>query len=392
MVVLKQSCLILKQVSYMQKTLIKISIIIFIAIIGIVVIYFLAKLLFKKQPAQTEEPRFNIPTVPIVQPTPTPSSKKNVNLVKISDKLVFDFWIAQDTKEIYYLTPEGIVINAKENQDVEISTQIINGLNFIEPSPSNEKALAAFGNPLAPQWGIFDTIDAVWNPLSQEIINVCWGKNDDELIVIVKNAGEFNLARVDLSKVPARYAILIRDFRLKDVKLSFAPPEKLIITEKPSYTYEARVWALDLNPKKLNFYLLFAPEPGLMLNFSKDKETAFRFASPNDFSILNNELKELTPLYFFTLPQKCTANAEAVYCFVPQDTPLDINLPDDYMQKSFYSIDDLFFINTKTDETKKVLISGKSDVLPIDGEKPQYLDGAVYFINRYDGGLYKLAL
>ncbi|MEK7086932.1 MAG: hypothetical protein AAB935_01600 [Patescibacteria group bacterium] len=324
-------------------------------------------------------------------PGQTPNPPTGTEIKKISEQPVFDFWLVPDTGEIYYLTPDGKILSAKDGPDLEISTQTINALNFIEVGPGNQKILAAFGSPRAPQWGIFDLIDKVWRPLPADITNATWGAKENELIAILKTLGGLNLATVDLSKTPPNYKTLIKDFRLKDVRFTLAAPERLIITELPSANYTGRVWQLDL--KTLTFNLILAPENGLTLGWSQDKNVVFKFSSENGFSLFNQNFQETAPLFFSTLPTKCeTSGTSTIYCFVPQDVPDDVILPDDYFQNKFYSVDDLYTINLETDETKKIFKSSENGAPTIDGKKPKALSSGLYFINRYDNYLYELKL
>ena len=324
-------------------------------------------------------------------------------LKQISEEKVFDFWTDKDTGEIYYITPTGKIMGAKDGPDPEISSQTLDALNFIEVAPGDKKILAAFGSPHAPNWGIFDLIDKVWRPLPAEIVNATWGTKDSELIGIVKNGNDLNLARVDLAKTPPTYKILIKDFRFKDVKLTFRNPETLIISEKPSAFYAGRVWNLDL--KKLNLAALLRLEKGLTIKWTKDKSIAFKFSSSNGLFFSDGGfLKKQLQAVFLTLPEKCggeanvAASSSLVYCFVPQQGfPQKSNLPDDYYQNKFFSVDDLFVlkidaVKNEIAEIKNPLMSRFNGAPAIDGLNPQVLNNSLYFVNRYDNYLYEFKL
>lgn len=364
-----------------MKQLYKILIILVVIVVVAIGVYLSWKKIIGP-PGENGEP------LPQVPPSTSPTG---VNLKKISEQSVFDFWVVPDTGEIYYLTPDGKILSAKDGPDLEISTQTINALNFIEVEPGNQKILAAFGSPRTPQWGIFDLIDKVWRPLPADITNATWGAKENELIAILKTQDGLNLATVDLSKTPPSHKTLIKDFRFKDVRFALAAPERLIITELPSANHAGRVWQLDL--KTLTSNLLLAPENGLTLGWSQDKNIVFKFSSENGFSLFNQNFQEAAPMFFSTLPSKCeTLGTSTIYCFVPQDIPDDVVLPDDYFQNKFYSVDDLYKINLETDETKKFFTSNENGAPAIDGKKPKALNSGLYFMNRYDNYLYELKL
>ena len=314
----------------------------------------------------------------------------STQIKKLSEKTAFNFWVNAGTKEIYYFTPEGQVFSAKAGPDLEISQQTINALNFTQVGPEAKQVLAAFGDPRVPQWGIFDVIDGVWRPLPSEIVNAAWGANNDKLIAVIKNENELNLVEVNLSRNPPDYKILIRDFRLKDVKMTHLQPDRLIITEAPSVSYAGRVWQLDL--ATLNFNLLIAPERGLTITWSGDKKFIFLFGATSGFLILNDNFQTVMPTPFSTLPQKCNSSGSKIYCFVPQNIPTGVSLPDDYLQKKFYSIDDLFVLDIESGSVERVLTSNTGEFPAIDAKGIQPLDNKLYFINRYDNYLYEIKL
>jgi len=388
-----------------MKPLYKILIIVGIVIIGVLLIYFGWKKL-TAPPAAIPGPKEtgtlpldrgklekgsggaenNVPPSPdggtTAQGTVTASSLK-----KISENEVFDFWVIPSTGEVFYLTPAGKVFSAKEGPDLEISSQSIAALNSIEISPDGEKVLAAFGNPIEPSWGIFDSRDKVWRPLPSEITNATWGSKDTELIASIKNKSELNLAIVDLSKTPPAYNTILKDFRFKDIKLAFKSPNALLILEKPSTFYAGRLWRLDLKTLSLN--LLLSPEKGLIFNWLNDQSAALKFSSPNNFFILGENFENLVPVFFSTLPSKCS-RFEPLYCFAPQNIPVDTTLPDDYLKRRFLSIDSLYSVDIVSEDVKLVFQSNKNGFPAIDGEHPTYREGSLYFKNRFDNGLYRI--
>lgn len=377
-----------------MKPYLKIIIVIGLILVAILIIYFGWQRI-TRLPAND----LGSPPDPNISPA---SSSSNPKIKKISDQKVFDFWIVPTTAEVYYLTPEGKILSAKDGTDPEISSQTVVALNKIETSPTNQKILAAFDDPKNPSWGIFDIIDKVWRPLPNEIINATWGANDNQLIAILKNSSDLNLATVDLIKSPPPYKTIIKDFRTKDVILKWLPPNQLIVRERPAASYAGRLWRLDL--KTLDFNLIFAQENGQITKWSSDNNAlAFKFSLPNRFLIFGGGTLEeggaIAP--FITLPSKCTGRSAStstasVYCFVPQEIPNRTILPDDYLKKSFFSIDDL--ILAKIDlRGKKILditnpLKNGSLGAAFDAENPKTINNLLYFINRYDRALYQIEL
>ncbi|MFH0712267.1 MAG: hypothetical protein V2A55_00180 [Candidatus Jorgensenbacteria bacterium] len=365
-----------------MKLIFKILIIILVlAVLGLAIY-----LIFGGNDEVGEAPEPGTEEEPTEAATPEESALK-----KISDNPVFDFWVNKSTKEIFYLTLDGKVVGAKNGPDLEISEQTIDALNFIEIGPGGKRVLAAFGDPQTPQWGIFDVVDGVWRPLPADIMKAVWGGSDEKLIVTVKSGNDLNLSEADITKTPPSYKVIIRDFRLKDVKMTYLPENRIIISEPPSASYAASLWQLDL--KSLALSTLVAPEEGLYVSWSDDKKSAFFSGSDSGFSVLDENLRIEIPRPFDTLPGKCAADSSKIYCFVPQSLPAGVSLPDDYLTKKFFSIDDLLVLEIDNyDEVEKILTSNSAGVSAIDAKNPRISGDKLYFINRYDNNLYELAL
>ncbi|KKU91572.1 MAG: hypothetical protein UY23_C0001G0178 [Candidatus Jorgensenbacteria bacterium GW2011_GWA1_48_11] len=325
------------------------------------------------------------------------------DLRKISDGPVFDFWIMPDSDEVYYFAPDGQVLSAKDGPDLPISNQTIKALNFISVGPGNKKILAAFGAPTAPQWGVFDLLDQAWRPLSSNIVFADWGTTEDKLVAQTTSGAAINLAQIDLSKTPPAYQTLIKDFRMKNISFSVMPDQRIMITEKPSATYNGSVWRFD--PKTASLNLLESPTKGLLIRWSDDKTVAFQFSSPGKFLILKGDLSQQISDVFKSLPSKCNTAQSTIYCFEPQNLPLGSLMPDDYLQEKFYSTDSLFSISLGINENgkifgsgdsvndiSKILTSGIDGVPALDVKNPKIMKNTVYFINRYDNHLYELKL
>lgn len=312
-----------------------------------------------------------------------------LTLVKISENQVFDFWTDIQTKEIYYLNPEGRIFSGKNGPDLEISRQSLNAPNSIEISPNGQRVLAAFGDPRLPQWGIFDVIDESWRPLPDNILKTTWGENSDILVGFVKNGANINLSSINLAQSQPVYKIISKDLRFEDISLELLSPQNLAISENPSVDYLGRIW--NLNLKDLSLSQMFSPENGLIMKLSTDKKIIFVFSPANGFRILNAaNLGLATPVPFSTLPSKCSPDSSIVYCFVPENLPENTVMPDDYFQKKIHTNDVLYKIDIPNDEVSRVSFLGNAG--SIDAKNPVVNAGNLFFINLYDNSLYSLAI
>ena len=165
---------------------------------------------------------------------------------------------------------------------------------------------------------------------------------------------------------------------------------RLIISEKTSYYYESRLWELDINDGSI--YNLIDGERGTMMKWTENY--VFKFSSPYNFFILNHNLQNIIPTFFKTLPSKCVEGDNVIYCGAPMDETLEeiYVLPDDYLQKRIFTTDELYKINTDTFNIETVFKSGSEDIPALDIKNPHISSGDLFFINRYNNGLYKVSL
>lgn len=323
--------------------------------------------------------------------------EKGIEFRRLSDagNSVFDFWISPETNSLFYITQEGHVYEAKPGPDISVSTQNISALNSIEVGPEGSNILVAFGDPKQPSWGLFDSKEGAWRPLPSEIINATWGADEKTLIAIIKSGGDATLGTLNLSKIKEgeklTYKTLVRHLGLKDVSLKLLSENELIIAEGPLSSYESRIWKLNL--ENLDFSLFIGPERGLLASFSDG--LVFKFSMPETFYIADENLRLALPSPFTTLPNKCAVSELAVWCFVPQNFPPELpnlEMPDDYLRKRFYTVDDLYKINRETAEISLVWASGSLNTPELDAKKILFSDNKIIFINRYDDALYEITI
>lgn len=377
----------------------KIIVTILIIITAVVVVYFL---IFRASPGppiptEPDEPEVPIttPTLPIAPDRP-PEKGEDIEdlesdavIKRISDNKAFDLWGLQRTREIFYIGLDGRTFRIREGSDEEISQQTISALNFTELSPNQEKALVAFSDPLAPEWGIFDLTDRVWRPLSGNIIQATWGENDEELIAISLNPeGVPNLVKIN--PIQQEESIIQSNFLMRGVRLISKSPDEVLIKEPPSSRYQNGIRVFNLTNNTLS--LIIEPEVGIKLKFSPNKDYLLKTSSRNFPTVFDQNMSVVSNFPFEQIfPSKCAFANNYLYCFVNHSTwPANANLPEDYMMRKLYSVDALFRIDLNMGGIVRLLATGEGRLPSIDAKNPVYLNGKIYFINRYDNYIYEL--
>ncbi len=337
-----------------------------------------------------------LPLVPIAPPVKEFPSEipgtTGATLRRLSDEAVFDYW-ANSSGEASYMTPNGNVFLAKPAADTNVSQESVETPIRLIPNSDGTRALVSFGNPLAPSWRLFDGIDNTWRPLPEELRNATWGVKPTEIIGVIEKDTNSSLVVFDYTKTPFTYSVIQKSFRFHDVSLFLTGLETLLVSEKPSFYTEGRLWSLDLKTQKLS--LIIQGQRGTLLGWDPKHKTLFSFSGPNQFSILDEKLSLRIPSVFSTFPSKCASSANSsAYCFVPRklSTPENkVTLPDDYLMKRFYSEDDLYSVSEESGTTKVDL--GDISLFPtIDATHTSFSSGKLFFVNRYDSRLYELTL
>ena len=325
--------------------------------------------------------------------TATTSAVSAPTLTKISDYDVFYYWIDPQTGDVEYLGTDGEVWNAKNGGDVSESQQIVSALRSAEVYQNGQEVLVSFGDPASPQWAIYNAVDKTWHSLPQSIENATWGANQNQLIAFTKNIDSYSLTYVDLTKNPPSFKTIMNNVYFHNAALTFSAPGTLIITERPSNSYQGSVW--ELNLKTLSLNMLLEPQNGLFAEPSADGSLIYETVNGTT-SIINASTLQPSNLPFPSLPNKCDLSANAssssIYCFSPENLTQNVTMPDDYLMKAFYTIDILYNYQFASGNTRAVILSGAPGIPMLDATDVTSFGNNVYFVNRYDQSLYQLTL
>lgn len=318
----------------------------------------------------------------------TGTAAKKTELVRVADRQALDYWIVRATGELFYLTPDGKIYLAVDGIDLEISAQTFQAINRIMVSASGSRILMAFGDPSSPDWGIFDIYDRVWRPLPYKVMGAAWGKSDHSFYAFIEENGIPSLAEIDLSKSQLQKKVLLANFRLNGYEMLYLSGGQLLFVEKPLSARESIVYAYDTMTGKFNSIL--SSEYGLMLYPANS--VVYFYSNNSSFGIRDALLNPVVPSPFDTLPPKCAFVAGTSFCFVPQDLPQSLELPDEYLNRSFFSTDDLFFVDHESGDSERLFASGNSLWPAVDGSRVEWSKGSVYFLNRMDKNIYRLTV
>ena len=373
--------------------------IVFTAIVALAV---LGVLLWRAlQPRPPATPSGELPSAPVGEGEVGEGEGPPFTLRKLSDDgvAVFDSFTDPDGNPLY-LEMSGVVREARVGPDPEVSAETFSALNFVKLSPDRRHALLAYGDPKNPNWILFDTKDLVWRPFNVPVIAATW-KDADTLIAILPETGGGRI----LAEVPVRdnftnpatagprYTLILHDFPLLDVSLSWSDIlDVLIIQEKTASFYKPRTWQFNLTARTLQ--LLAEGEKGEVSRWLT-QDYVFHYTPPKKFQILDHELASVVFTPTPTIPEKCDGVEARIFCFAPIVFPpfsFTNTFAEDYAKGSVYTLDKFLVLDAVSGETTQLFTSGVEEIPQIDARSVRAAGNTVYFVNRYDNGLYELRL
>ncbi len=309
----------------------------------------------------------------------------------ISDKEVLKFWIAGEAEKVFYLSSDGQIAEAKEGADTYLTGNGLPNPVLALPSPDSEKVLVGFrlNDSYYPQFSLFNLTSASWRPFEIAIEAVAWSPSSDEIAILERSGENKNLVLTDLEGQIKRK--ILKNIGLEDMVMEWPEPEAILFYSKPSGFNEGELWTFNL--ERQTFEKLIASSEktaGLTWKWSAAAGLGFMSTGNGELGLTDSKTRAIMTLSANTLADKCAADEDNLYCFVPQSIPTGIVLPDDYLQGKVYFRDNLFKINLETREGRIILASNEG--FAADGRDPQVMNGRLYFINRYDDRVYLLDL
>lgn len=326
-----------------------------------------------------------------VEEIPGGAGRPAAELSILSGERVFDYWLNKEGSSVWYFSEDGRIFTVdQEGKESNISPQSVKNLRGLIGSPDGSFAAVSYGIPNQPLFSIYNAGAANWlKPLPRGTVSAAWSPVNPGELIYLKDEGQTSVLTItNLSDGTERE---IGRISQKDLLLNWVRPDTLYLSEPSSTFVKSSVWSFDLKTKALK--QIAGGEPGLMALWTPDGEYALKFTSVNSEHALqvidkNGELAARANVGI-TLPSKCAATNEKIYCAVPESIPAGAKLPDDYLMGSLYFSDTFVSINVSDWKTQVIFEPSR---LTIDAKKLAVLGDTLYFINRYDGLLYKLTL
>lgn len=297
----------------------------------------------------------------------------------LSANTAIDYWPNNQTREIYYLSADGIYKISSAGEEEKVYSQSLENAGLAKSSFDGTKAIIALS--------VFDTNTKTFQPLPVGTITAAWDPKSNNRIAYLKNNGQINsLNLLTLSDKKSRELIRLNQ---KDLSLEWVLPDLIYLKEKPSAEIAGSLWSFDI--KKLTFKQIIKDENGLMAKWAPDGRRGLKFTGngiTNSLTLIDNQNALLKKWPFVTLPSKCALDNDSGYCAVPAFIQPRTKLPDEYLKQQINFTDVIYSIN---------LNSGASEIVfenetAIDADNLLLNGQQLIFINRYNQKLYSLEL
>jgi hypothetical protein len=292
--------------------------------------------------------------------------------------------------EQFYLNQKGEVIQILDiNKEQTVSTANFGTPVWLKQNIDGSKVDVYFDSGTN---AIFDTNTKVWTQLDNGILSVAFSPSGKSLAYLKPNGGNLSIYTRDL--ISAKKTVsLIATLAAQDFNLDWPDANKIFLVSKPSSKYFGEIWYFDLTKKTLNRYdsgnalsVIFSQPFNYGLKFiSKDRQTM-------SVSIVDKSGTKLADMPFFSVFSKCVfaLDAKVAYCAIPISFNSDsFTLPDDYLKGGLYTKDAIYKIDMTTSEISKII---DSETATIDAIDLKAVGNSLYFINRYDGLVYRFLM
>lgn len=306
------------------------------------------------------------------------------------------------------IQPNGEVVRVANGQKSSLSGTTISDVHYASFSKDGERALIVFGSREVPQASVFDVTSKSWKPLPKDVKNPVWSpdENDHRIVYLAERNDAVELMTLDLAQSAATPRSHVRVHGL-DLGLSWPNADTVFLSERPSVWHQGSIWRWSFRARTLTPHIL--DQQGLISKWSDVPGLGLVFyANQNEQGGILNLIEEgigTRRFSFVTLPSKCAFGKETLpggstsspdivpflVCAIPKNERQisTKEMPDDYLKKTAYTIDDFFSIDMSGGGLTPLFVQ---EEFALDAEEVNIVGDTAFFVNRYDQKLYALSL
>lgn len=324
-------------------------------------------------------------------------------LSAISDEIVYGYWIFNSNSTstqsgVFYIGRDGIIYKVKaDGADEALTLSPIENFQSLKPSIDGKRVIIKSDNLDVSKFVVYNSENNIFESLPDKITAADFSPDGEKVVYFSANAKDLNKSDlitkslIDLKQKPVTLLSLYQG----DFDLEWVSQNKIMFVPKPSAFYQTSIWAVDVIKKTLS--RLSAEDKGLsglIVNWSPDGKIGLQFSSSMEgrnriLNLINDQGELKANLEFITLPEKCFVSDPKIYCAIPQSIPSKSALPDDYFKNAVYFVDSLYQIDITANSFERIF---DGSISAIDAVNLKFIDGKLFFVNKYDGKLYILEL
>lgn len=326
--------------------------------------------------------------------------KENKKLTPITDDRVVSFILSEDGESIFYYSEDGQVfkVDLSGNNKQTISDKKLSGIKNVSWSPNKSVVLSEFQKDGKSTYSFFDYINEKGAELNDSVRSPIW--QNDERILYIFDGGNSSKSGIFSSDFDGSNWKKIIDVENSHQKINTVPKSGFLsFWNEPNAFFESRFFMLS--PLEQEAKLTFSGKFGgdyswnpkgnkVLISFTDSKG-----GKKTHLAVMGSKGENYQELGIPTFVSKCVwgNGGETIYYALPGSLPDNPVLPNDYQDKKFMTSDTFWKINLK--DGKKTRILDVSDIdEEVDAEKLLLNsdESLLFFINRRNGQLYKIAL
>lgn len=316
------------------------------------------------------------------------------NLRVVSKNPVFDYWVtgSSSAPQVFYLDKDGKIIKSVNGNEEVVVSDAVPNMQGVKASADGKYAVLKFGdtaNPIFTLWNagtkektlLTNTAAAVFSPDGKKTALLQKSATTARMNLVIKTLSNMKSAGQTITSL-----------RENNFDLLWISSNQILLVSKPSFEYQGEVWSVAVGTGNLS---LIARGRGAMAGWSTDGKYGMLYGVSDDRTASANLIKPngsvTANLDFVTFPSKCYLAPAMMYCALPQSYNAVGNpmMPDDYLKRAAYSTDFIYSI----DINQNTLTALFADATPqIDATHLELRGNQLFFVNRYDDRVYRLAL
>lgn len=327
-------------------------------------------------------------------------NNKSEALTMVSEDKIIRAVFVRNTERVRYYATDGTVWEAESDgsNKKQISDKKLEGINNIYWSPDGSRVITSFNKNGIAEFFTYDYQTNKGIKLKENLDNVVWDSIGAKIIYKYFDRSSqkrtLNVANPDGSDWKP-----VADVPFRDIAVSPVPQSSLVsFWNMPTSMDETNLFVAGISGGDVK--KIFSGKFGADYLWSWNGENALvsSLNEKNGKKITLGVIDRAGSYYDLNIPtfaSKCiwSADNKTVYYALPASIPENSFLPDDYINRKFYSADTFWKVDIKTGKKERVAELDDIDE-KYDASKLFLSEGEseLFFINRTDRKLYKIKL